>query len=42
LATVAAFLPGPALEVDQSAVNYGPAGSYDYYLNKARGGGSAY
>lgn len=74
LATVAAFLPGPALfnlmygeegvakrkkaaadsrrkyeetgkvdfvpaysEVDQSAVNYGPAGSYDYYLNKARG-----
>src|SRR3954452_72023 len=74
LATVAAFLPGPALfslmygeegvaqrkqaaadarrtyeetgeaafvpaysEVDQSAVNYGPAGSFDYYLNEARG-----
>ncbi|HKQ13062.1 MAG TPA: alpha/beta hydrolase [Steroidobacteraceae bacterium] len=74
LATIAAFLPGPALfskmygvegvarrkkaaadsrrkyeetgkvdfvpaysEVDQSAVNYGSAGSYDYYLNKARG-----
>lgn len=74
LATVAAFVPGPALysmmygeegvarrkeaaadsrrkyeetgevdfvpaysEVDQSAVNYGPAGSYDYYLNEARG-----
>jgi dienelactone hydrolase len=74
LATVAAFLPGPALysmmygeegvarrkeaaanarrkyeetgevdfvpaysEVDQSAVNYGPPGSYDYYLNEARG-----
>src|SRR4051812_9061849 len=74
LATVAAFLPGPALfnamygaealaqrkeaaaasrrkyetsgqldlvpaysEVDTSAVNYGPAGSFDYYLNKARG-----
>src|SRR4051812_40524641 len=74
LATVAAFLPGPALfnlmygeegvakrkkaaadsrrkyeetgkvdfvpaysEVNQSAVNYGPTGSFDYYLNKARG-----
>jgi fermentation-respiration switch protein FrsA (DUF1100 family) len=74
LATVAAFLPGPALfsmmygeeavaqrkeaaadsrrkyaetgevdfipaysEVDQSAANYGPAGSFDYYLNEARG-----
>lgn len=74
LATVAAFLPGPALfslmygeegvaqrkeaaadarrryketgevafvpaysEVDQSAVNYGPAGSFDYYLNESRG-----
>lgn len=74
LATVAAFLPNPALysmmygeegvaqrkvaaaqsrrkyeetgvvdfvpaysEVDQSAVNYRPAGSYDYYLNEARG-----
>ncbi len=74
LATVAAFLPGPALykmmygeealaqrkeasaearrkyeetgevalipaysEVDQSAVNYGPAGSFDDYLNETRG-----
>jgi fermentation-respiration switch protein FrsA (DUF1100 family) len=74
LATVAAFLPGPALynlmyseegvaqrkaeaadsrrkyeqtgevdfvpaysETDQSAVNYGPAGSFDYYLNETRG-----
>jgi uncharacterized protein len=74
LATVAAFLPSPALystmygeeglarrkqaaadsrrkyeetgevdlvaaysEVDQPAVNHGPAGSYDYYLNEARG-----
>lgn len=74
LATVAAFLPGPALynqmygeealaqrkasavesrrkyeqtgeldlvpaysEVDQTAVNYGPAGTYDYYLNTERG-----
>jgi uncharacterized protein len=74
LATVAAFLPGPALysmmygvdgvaqrkeaaadsrrkyeetgevdfvpaysEVDRPAVNYGPAGSFDYYLNEARG-----
>jgi len=74
LATVAAFLPGPALynmmfgearvaqrkeaaaqsrrkyeqtgkvdfvpaysEVDRSAVNYGPAGTYDYYLNQSRG-----
>jgi uncharacterized protein len=74
VATVAAFLPGPALyslmygeegvaqrkeaaadarrryeetgevafvpaysEVDQSAVNYGPAGSFHYYLNEARG-----
>jgi uncharacterized protein len=24
-------------EVDQSALNYGPAGTYDYYLNKSRG-----
>src|SRR3954453_10903831 len=24
-------------EVDQPAVNHGPAGSYDYYLNEARG-----
>jgi len=24
-------------EVDQSAVNFGPAGSFDYYLNKKRG-----
>jgi len=24
-------------ETDQSAVNYGPEGSFDYYLNKARG-----
>jgi fermentation-respiration switch protein FrsA (DUF1100 family) len=74
LATVAAFLPGPALfslmygadtvaqrkaaaaasrrkhettgemdvvpaysEVDPSAINYGPAGSFDYYLNASRG-----
>lgn len=75
LATVAAFLPGPAIfemlyggeggvagrkaeaadsrrkyeqtgevdfvpaysETDQSAINYGPAGSFDYYLNESRG-----
>src|SRR4051794_29331099 len=74
LATVAAFLPGPALynlmygeegvtqrkaeaaesrrkyeetgevdfvpaysETDPTAVNYGPAGSFDYYLNESRG-----
>jgi uncharacterized protein len=74
LATIAAFLPGPALynlmygeealarrkqasadsrrkyeqtgeadfipaysETDPSAVNYRPAGSYDYYLNETRG-----
>jgi len=79
LATVAAFLPGPALyaarygedgvaerkhraanarrkyeetgeltlvpaysEIDQSAINYGPAGSYDYYLNEARGNVPSY
>jgi hypothetical protein len=31
-----AFVPAYS-EVDQSAVNYGPAGSFDYYLNEARG-----
>jgi fermentation-respiration switch protein FrsA (DUF1100 family) len=25
-------------EVEQSAVNFGPAGSFDYYLNETRGG----
>ncbi|MBV8832663.1 MAG: alpha/beta hydrolase [Acidobacteriaceae bacterium] len=30
------FVPAYS-EVDQSAVNYRPAGSYDYYLNEARG-----
>lgn len=30
------FVPAYS-EVDQSAVNYGPAGSFDYYLNPARG-----
>jgi hypothetical protein len=30
------FVPAYS-EVDQSAVNYGPPGSYDYYLNEARG-----
>lgn len=79
LATVAAFLPGPALfsmmygddvvaqrkaaaaasrrkyeqtgavdlvpaysEVDMSAINYGPPGSFDYYLNEARGNVPSY
>lgn len=30
------FVPACS-EVDQSAVNYGRAGSYDFYLNEARG-----
>lgn len=30
------FVPAYS-EVDQSAVNYGPAGSFDYYLDEARG-----
>jgi fermentation-respiration switch protein FrsA (DUF1100 family) len=30
------FVPAYS-EVDQSAVNYGPAGSFDYYVNETRG-----
>jgi fermentation-respiration switch protein FrsA (DUF1100 family) len=34
---VATMIPAYS-EVDQSAVNHGPAGSFDYYLNAKRGG----
>jgi fermentation-respiration switch protein FrsA (DUF1100 family) len=32
----ATFVPAYS-ETDQSAINYGPAGSFDYYLNESRG-----